>query len=142
MRGLKIGKQANSNKPGLRQKEGLLKKKDTKDGSDSVNVDTYDTASGVSSARTVKKGSPAAKVAKEYGREVTFGKSADQKVGKKPAKKADIVKGTNRNTSATMSTYGDLSPNFKGRAKDSKGNTVDFSTNNNDSRRKEKFRLF
>ena len=140
MRGLKIRNQANPNQPGSRQRASL--EKDTKDGSDSVNVDTYDTASGVSSARTVKKGSPAAKVAKEYGREVTFGKSADQKVGKKPAKKADIVKGTNRNTMATMSTYGDLSPSFKGRAKDSKGNTVDFSTNNNDSRRKEKFRLY
>ena len=134
MRGLKIGNQANPNKPGSRQKSSL----DPKDGSDSVNIKTYDVTSGTEGARTVKKGSPADKMSKEFGREIDFGGSASQD---KPKGKAKQSNATNRNTGATKSTYGSLSPNFKGRAKDSKNRTVDFSTNNNDSRRKEKFRL-
>ena len=135
MRGLKIGNQANQNKPGSRQKASL----DPKDGSDSVNVKTYDVTSGKEGARTVKKGSPADKVSKEFGREIDFGSDASQT---KPAGESKASNGTNRNTGATKSTYGSLSPNFKGKAKDKNNRTVDFSTNNNDSRRKEKFRLY
>jgi hypothetical protein len=112
--------------------------KDPKDGSDSVNIKTYDINSGKTSDRTVKKNSPADKVSKELGREITFGGSVSQN---KPKGKAKQSNATNRNTGATKSTYGRLSPNFKGRAKDKNNLTVDFSTNNNDSRRKEKFRL-
>ena len=111
---------------------------DPKDGSDSVNVKTYDVTSGKTSGRTVKKGSPADKVSKEFGREIDFGGSASQKM---PVGKSKASNGTNRNTGATKSTYGYLSPNFKGRAMDKNNKPVDFSNNNNDSRRKEKFRL-
>ena len=134
MRGLKIGNQANQNKPGSRQKASL----DPKDGSDSVNIKTYDVTSGKEGARTVKKGSPD-KVSKEFGREIDFGSSASQT---KPAGKSKASNSTNRNTGATKSTYGSLSANFKGKAKDKNNKTVDFSTNNNDSRRGEKFRLY
>jgi len=111
---------------------------DPKDGSDSVNVKTYDINSGKEGARTVKKGSPADKVSKEFGREIDFGGSASQKM---PVGKSKASNGTNRNTGATKSTYGYLSPNFKGRAMDKNNKPVDFSNNNKDSRRKEKFRL-
>jgi hypothetical protein len=135
MRGLKIGNQANPNKPGSRQKASL----DPKDGSNSVNVKTYDVTSGTEGARTVKKGSPADKVSKEFGSEIDFGSSAPQT---KPAGESKASNGTNRNTGATKSTYGKLSANFKGRAKDRNNKTVDFSNNNNDSRRGENFRLY
>ena len=108
-------------------------------GKNQTNVETYDTVSGVSSARTVQKNSRADRVSQEFGKEITFGPSVSQE---KPTGKAKQSNATNRNTRATMSTYGNLSPNFKDRAKDSKGKTVDFSTNNNDSRRGEKYRLF
>ena len=111
---------------------------DPKDGSDSVNVKTYDVTSGKTSGRTVKKNSPADKVSKKLGREINFGSSVSQD---KPKGKAKQSNATNRKTGATKSTYGSLSSNFKGRAKDKNNLTVDFSTNNNDSRRKETFRL-
>tara|TARA_B110000285_G_scaffold174047_1_gene195108 strand:+ start:1031 stop:1438 length:408 start_codon:yes stop_codon:yes gene_type:complete len=123
------------------KKKGALKKvmNIANSGKNQTNVETYDTVSGESSGRTVKKDSPADRVSKEFGRELTFGGSVSQA---KPTGKAKQSNATNRNTGATMSTYGSLSPNFKGRAKDSKGKTVDFSTNDNDSRRGEKYRLF
>ena len=108
-------------------------------GKNQTNVETYDTVSGVSSARTVQKDSPADRVSKEFKREITFGPSVSQA---KPTGKAKQSNATNRNTGATMSTYGNLSPNFNGRAKDKNNRTVDFSNNNNDSRRGEKYRLF
>ena len=108
-------------------------------GKNQTNVETYDIVSGESSGRTVQKNSRADRVSQEFGKEITFGPSVSQA---KPTKKADVVSGTNRNTGATMSTYGNLSPNFNGRAKDKNNRIVDFSNNNNDSRRGEKYRLF
>jgi hypothetical protein len=116
------------------------KKKNPKSGSDRKTVKTYDIASKKSGSKSVKKGSPSAKMATEYGAEVDFG-SQSQKTGAKRGE-ATTAKGTNRNTKATMATSGSLPANFKGKAKDSNNKTVDFSTNNNDNRRKEKFRLY
>jgi len=104
MRGLKIGNQANQNKPGSRQKASL----DPKDGSDSVNVKTYDVTSGTESARTVKKDSPADKVSKEFGKVINFGKSVSQEA---PTGSSTTAIGTNRNTKATMSTTGSIGGN-------------------------------
>ena len=104
----------------------------------SVNVKTYDVTSGTEGTRTVKKDSPAYKVSKEFGNEIDFGSSVPQT---KPAGES-TSNGTNRNTGATKSTYGNLSPNFKGRAKDKNNKIVDFSNNNNDSRRGENYRLY
>ena len=131
-RELKIGNQANPNRPGSRQKASL-------EGENQTNVETYDTVSGVSSGRTVQKGSPAHKVSQEFKREITFGPSVSQE---KPTGKPKQSNATNRNTGATKSTYGNLSPNFKDRAKDKNNKIVDFSNNNNDSRRGEQFRLY
>ena len=123
------------------KKKGAVKKvmNIANSGKNQTNVETYDTVSGESSGRTVQKNSPADIVSQQYGKEITFGGSVSQT---KPTEKPKASNATNRNTGATMSTYGNLSANFKGRAKDSKGKTVDFSTNNNDSRRGEKYRLF
>ena len=105
---------------------------------ESVNVKTYDVTSGTEGTRTVKKDSPAYKVSKEFGNEIDFGPSVSQT----QSAGESTSNGTNRNTGATKSTYGNLSPNFKGRAKDKNNKIVDFSNNNNDSRRGENFRLY
>ena len=104
----------------------------------SVNVKTYDVTSGTEGTRTVRKGSPADKVSQQFGNEIDFGPSVSQT----QSAGESTSNGTNRNTGATKSTYGNLSPNFKGRAKDKNNKIVDFSNNNNDSRRGENFRLY
>jgi hypothetical protein len=106
-------------------------------------VKSYNVKTGKESTKIVKADSPDAKLSKRLGSTLEF-ESADQSKKSLTKKKSDPKTGggTNRNIYATKATAGTLPKNFKGRAKDKNNKTVDFSTNNNDSRRNEKFRLF
>ena len=61
-------------------------------------------------------------------------------------KTKDRPKGSGRvyskNETATASTFGTLPKNYRGMAYDRNNKKVDFSTNNNDSRRTESFRIY
>ncbi len=106
-------------------------------------VKSYNVKTGKESTKTVKADSPDAKLSKRLGSTLEF-ESADQSKKSLTKQKSDprTGGGANRNIYATKSTFGTLPKNFKGRAKDKNNRTVDFSTNNNDSRRNEKFRLY
>ena len=71
-------------------------------------VKTYNVDTKKTGSRMVKKGSPAAKVAKKYGSEIDFGSSASQR---KATGKSKKTIGTNRNKKATKSTTGTIGGN-------------------------------
>lgn len=117
-------------------------KKDPKTGKKKT-VKSYDVKTGKESLKKVTADSGDAKLTKELGNTLTF-ESADQSKRSLTKQKSDprTGGGVNRNIYATKATLGTLPKNFKGRAKDKNNRTVDFSNNNNDSRRNEKFRLY
>jgi hypothetical protein len=102
-------------------------------------VKSYNVKTGKESTKTVKANSPDAELSQRLGGTLEF-ESADQNPNNLTP--AVLPEGTNRNIYATRSTFGTLPANFRGRARDTNNNPVDFSNNNNDSRRKEKFMLY
>jgi hypothetical protein len=117
-------------------------KKDPKTGKKKT-VKSYNVKTGKESLKKVTAKSGDAELSKELGGTLTF-ESADQSKKSLTKKKSDPKTGggVNKSTTATRATYGALPKGFKGRAKDKNNKIVDFSTSNNDSRRKEKFRLY
>ncbi len=105
-------------------------------------VKSYNVKTGEESTKIVKSDSPDATLTSELGGTLEF-ESADQSINSLTRRTSDprTGGGVNRNIYATKATFGTLPKNFKGRARDKNNRLVDFSTNNNDSRRSEKFRL-
>jgi hypothetical protein len=112
---------------------------DKKKKKDKKTVKKYDVSTGEAKKISVDKGSASDKAAKEFGNVVDFGKSVSQK---KSSTTGKLREGTNTNVMASASTYGKLPKGFKGMAYDKSNKKVDFSTNNQDKRRGEKFRIY
>ena len=106
---------------------------------DKKQVQSYDVSTGKHSNITVSKNSASDKAAEEFGNVVNFGESVSQK---KSSTTGKLREGTNTNVMASASTYGKLPKGFKGMAYDKSNKKVDFSTNNQDKRRGEKFRIY
>ena len=86
----------------------------------------------------VTSGSPADKLSQQFGNAIDFGSQSQSTSGRK----GNLTSGTNANTMASASTFGELPRGFKGMAYDRNNKKVDFSTNNNDNRRSEDFRVY
>jgi|TARA_B110000908_G_scaffold125653_1_gene147325 hypothetical protein len=86
----------------------------------------------------VTSGSPADKLSQQFGNAIDFGSQSQSTSGKE----GNLTSGTNANTMASASTFGKLPGGFKGMAYDRNNKKVDFSTNNNDNRRSEDFRVY
>mgnify|MGYP003628270636 FL=1 len=101
-------------------------------------VKSFDNETKETSSIDVVSGSPADKLSKQVGNAIDFGSQSQSTSGKK----GDLTSGTNANTMASASTYGNLPKGFKGRAFDKSNKIVDFSNSNQDKRRGEKFRVY
>ena len=101
-------------------------------------VKSFDNETKKTSSIDVVSGSPADKLSKQVGNAIDFGSQSQSTSGKK----GDLTSGTNANTMASASTYGNLPKGFKGRAFDKSNKIVDFSNSNQDKRRGEKFRVY
>ena len=101
-------------------------------------VKSFDNETKETSNIDVVSGSPADKLSKQVGNAIDFGSQSQSTSGKK----GDLTSGTNANTMASASTYGNLPKGFKGRAFDKSNKIVDFSNSNQDKRRGEKFRVY
>ena len=86
----------------------------------------------------VTSGSPADKLSQQFGNAIDFVSQSQSTSGKE----GNLTSGTNTNTMASASTFGKLPRGFKGMAYDRDNKKVDFSTNNNDNRRSEDFRVY
>jgi hypothetical protein len=86
----------------------------------------------------VTSGSPADKLSQQFGNAIDFVSQSQSTSGKE----GNLTSGTNTNTMASASTFGKLPRGFKGMAYDRNNKKVDFSTNNNDNRRSEDFRVY
>ena len=86
----------------------------------------------------VTSGSPADKLSQQLGNAIDFVSQSQSTSGKE----GNLTSGTNTNTMASASTFGKLPRGFKGMAYDRNNKKVDFSTNNNDNRRSEDFRVY
>tara|TARA_R110000803_G_C11769833_1_gene295108 strand:+ start:50 stop:463 length:414 start_codon:yes stop_codon:yes gene_type:complete len=86
----------------------------------------------------VTSGSPADKLSQQFGNAIDFGSQSQSTSGKE----GNLTSGTNTNTMASASTFGSLPRGFKGMAYDRNNKKVDFSTNNNDNRKNEDFRVY
>jgi hypothetical protein len=101
-------------------------------------VKSFDTETKETSSIDVVSGAPADKLSKQVGNAIDFGSQSQSTSGKK----GNLTSGTNANTMASASTYGNLPKGFKGRAFDKSNKIVDFSNSNQDKRRGEKFRVY
>ena len=101
-------------------------------------VKSFDNETKETSNIDVVSGSPADKLSKQVGNAIDFGSQSQST----SSKKGNLTSGTNANTMASASTYGNLPKGFKGRAFDKSNKIVDFSNSNQDKRRDEKFRIY
>jgi len=101
-------------------------------------VKSFDNETKETSNIDVVSGSPADKLSKQVGNAIDFGSQSQST----SSKEGNLTSGTNANTMASASTYGDLPKGFKGRAFDKSNKIVDFSNSNQDKRRDEKFRIY
>ena len=101
-------------------------------------VKSFDNETKETSNIDVVSGSPADKLSKQVGNAIDFGSQSQST----SSKEGNLTSGTNANTMASASTYGNLPKGFKGRAFDKSNKIVDFSNSNQDKRRDEKFRIY